>query len=84
MALPTKETKATILDGRLQHDGNPVLTWMMNNVVVQSDAAGNEKPARHKAADKIDGVVAMIMAVGRAVIAEQTASIYETRGFLTT
>lgn len=79
LALPTKETKRLILGGQLQHDGNPILRWMMSNVVVQTDAAGNEKPARDKCTDKIDGVVAMIMATGRAVLDEQTGSIYDTQ-----
>lgn len=77
MAIPTKETKRLILSGKLHHDGNPITRWMISNVVVQTDAAGNEKPARNKSTEKIDGVVAKIMAVGRATTGEELSSIYD-------
>jgi phage terminase large subunit-like protein len=65
MIPPTKVAKDAILGGTLKHNRNPVLRWMMNNVVVHP-GEGKEYPMRDKSADKIDGVVAMIMAVGRA------------------
>jgi len=77
MALPTKETKRVILSGQLAHSGHPVLRWMIANTVVQTDAAGNEKPNREKSGDKIDGTVAMIMAAGRAMLEEDTGSVYD-------
>lgn len=76
MAVPTKETKRLILSGELQHDGNAVMRWMIANTAVQTDAAGNEKPTRDKSSDKIDGVVAKIMATGRA-LADEGGSAYD-------
>ena len=80
MIPPTKQTKNLILAGKLKHDGHPVMRWMMNNVVVH---AGDNKefPMRDKSADKIDGPVAMIMGVGRAVMQPvPTRSFYEDHG----
>jgi phage terminase large subunit-like protein len=65
MIPPTKTAKDAILGGYLKHNGSPVLRWMMSNVVVHP-GEGKEYPMRDKSADKIDGVVAMIMGVGRA------------------
>ena len=65
MIPPTKIAKDAILGGTLHHDGNPILRWMMANVVVHA-GEGKEYPMKDKSPDKIDGVVAMIMAVGRA------------------
>ena len=65
MIPPTKTTKDAILGGYLRHNRSPVLRWMMSNVVVHP-GEGKEYPMRDKSADKIDGVVAMIMGVGRA------------------
>ena len=78
MIPPTKVAKDAILGGKFKHNRNPVLRWMMNNVVVHP-GEGKEYPMRDKSADKIDGVVAMIMAVGRADIQPVAGpSYYET------
>jgi phage terminase large subunit-like protein len=53
--------------GRLEHGGHPVLAWHASNVMAKLDAAGNMKPDREKSTEKIDGFVAAVMAVGRAV-----------------
>lgn len=63
---PVRELERRVLDGRLRHGGNPVMRWQVGNVVIVSDAAGNAKPAKDRSADKIDGVVALLMAVGKA------------------
>lgn len=55
----------TLVSGKLIHPRNPVLTWCASNVVVEMDAAGNIKPNRKKSTEKIDGIVAMAMAIGR-------------------
>ena len=68
MSDPMKELEALVLDGRLTHDGNPVLTWNMANTVCKSDAKENIYPTKERASDdkcKIDGTVALIMAMGR-------------------
>jgi phage terminase large subunit-like protein len=63
---PSKDFESRIADGKVRHAGNPVLTWMVGNAVVKRDASGNIKPDKEKAKDKIDGVVAAIMALARA------------------
>lgn len=82
MAAPTKRFEELILDGSLRHGGNPVLRWHASNVSVEIDAAGNMKPSRKKSTEKIDGIVAAIMAVGRTVSRVQRRSVYEDRGLL--
>lgn len=65
MAAPTKSLEKAILSKQLRHDGHPVLRWCVSNVAVEQDAAGNIKPAKNKSSEKIDGVVALIMAIAR-------------------
>ncbi|MCH8851724.1 MAG: terminase large subunit [Planctomycetes bacterium] len=83
MAAPTKRFEEMILSGEIRHGGNPVLRWHASNVSVELDAAGNMKPSRKKSIEKIDGIVAAIMAVGRCVVRTDTTSVYEERGLLT-
>lgn len=64
LSTPTKEFEKMILDEQLRHDGNPVTAWMLGNVALARDAAENIKPDKKESKDKIDGVVAMIMALG--------------------
>jgi phage terminase large subunit-like protein len=66
MSEPSKAFEAKIVERKVRHGGNPVLRWMVGNAVVKRDAAGNIKPDKEKASGKIDGVVAAIMANGRA------------------
>jgi phage terminase large subunit-like protein len=63
---PTKELERLVLDGRYRHGGNPVMRWMIDNVVVRQDPAGNVKPDKQRSTEKIDGVVAAVMALDRA------------------
>jgi phage terminase large subunit-like protein len=63
---PTKLMLRLLADGKLRHGGNPVLRWMASNLAGRIDPAGNIKPDKEKSADKIDGMVALIMALGRA------------------
>lgn len=65
LSAPSKALEAAIVGGRLRHDGDPVLRWMVSNVAVETDAAGNIKPSKAKSTEKIDGVVALIMALDR-------------------
>ena len=81
---PTKELMKLVLEKRVAHGGHPVLRWMMDNVFIRKDPAGNIKPDKEKSTEKIDGAVAMIMALDRAirngnVISE---SVYDERGIL--
>lgn len=64
MGPPTRSFEERCLNLQLKHDGNPITGWMLSNVVLDQDAAGNIKPAKDKSKDKIDGVVAMVMAIG--------------------
>jgi len=66
---------------RLRHGGNPVLRWMANNMVVGQDPAGNLKPDKGKSMEKIDGMVALVMALDRAL--RNVPFVYETQGIRT-
>lgn len=66
---PMKEAQALIVDGRLHHDGNPAFAWMMGNVTAQEDRNQNVFPRKESAEKKIDGAVALILALGRAMVA---------------
>lgn len=66
MAAPTKELERLVSARRFDHGHHPVLTWMASNAAVTSDAAGNIKPAKDRASEKIDGIVALIMGIGLA------------------
>ena len=84
MTAPTKELERLVLEAKLAHGGNPVLRWMASNVTVETDAAGNLKPSKKKSIEKIDGIVATIMALGRAMVSEGDGkSVYDQRGILT-
>jgi phage terminase large subunit-like protein len=68
LSRPSKEFYRLILDGKLRHGGNPVLRWMVENVHIETDAAANIKPSKKKSKDKIDGVVAAVMALDLAIV----------------
>jgi phage terminase large subunit-like protein len=72
MSEPMKELEALVLQGRFHHDGDPVLTWMISNVVAHLDAKENIYPRKERPENKIDGVVALICALGRAMDAADT------------
>jgi len=80
MSPPTKELLKVVMGRKLLHGGNPVLRWNADNFVVVTDAAENVKPSKEKARERIDGVVALIMALDRAIRNE--ASPYEQRGLI--
>jgi phage terminase large subunit-like protein len=80
MSPPTKELMKITLEQKMAHGGHPVLSWMMDNVYVRTDPAGNIKPDKEKSTEKIDGVVALIMALDRAIRKEIKENIYEKRG----
>lgn len=67
---PMKQLDALILAGRIRHDGNPVLTWNLGNVVARVDAKDNVYPRKEQPENKIDGAVALIGAMGRWLGAE--------------
>jgi phage terminase large subunit-like protein len=63
LSAPTKSLEKSILAKTLRQDGHPVLRWNVGNVAVETDAAGNLKPSKQVSTERIDGVVALIMAV---------------------
>ena len=81
MSPPMKELGKLIASKMLAHGGNPVLNWMADNLVAREDAAGNIKPDKEKSREKIDGMVALIMAVDRATRGG-SVSVYEEREIL--
>jgi len=80
MTAPTKEWEKLVLCGKLRHGNHPVLRWMASNVAVETDAAGNLKPSKKKSFERIDGIVAGVMALGRALVKPEFQSVYETQG----
>ena len=80
MSEPAKEWERLVVQKRLAHGGHPVLRWMMGNTTIEKDPAGNIKPSKAKSTEKIDGIVAGIMGMGRAMVSDLGVSIYETQG----
>ena len=64
---PMKQLEALVFEKRFHHNGDPILTWMVSNVVCHTDAKDNIYPRKERPENKIDGVVALIMALGRAL-----------------
>lgn len=76
MSSPAKDFQRLVVDGNLEHDGNPVLRWMASNVAIEQDAAGNIKPSKKVSTERIDGIVAAVMALG--VMAKQMQPVWST------
>ena len=84
MSAPTKELEKIVFSRELNHGGCPVLRWMASHVVIEQDAAGNMKLSKKKSQEKIDGLVALVMALGRAnVRTEPFKSVYSAQGLST-
>ena len=84
MSPPTKELMKLTLEQKLAHGGHPVLRWMMDNIYIRNDPAGNIKADKEKSTEKIDGAIATIMGLDRAIRCgnDVTASVYDERGIL--
>ncbi|WP_286945836.1 terminase TerL endonuclease subunit [Acetobacterium sp. UBA5834] len=84
MSPPTKELMKLTLEEKIAHGGHPVLRWMMDNIFVRTDPAGNIKPDKEKSTERIDGAVATIMALDRAIRCggNMGGSVYDERGIL--
>ena len=84
MSPPTKEFYKLLMEGNIVHGGNPVMAWMAGNVVMDTDPAGNIKPTKAKSPEKIDGIVAAIMALDRCIRNEgqQQGSVYDERDMI--
>ena len=81
MSQPTRHLEKIVLNKELNHGGNPILRWMVSNLRMKVDASDNIKPDKAKSTEKIDGVVALIMAIGASMNSEQDdESSYNERG----
>ncbi len=80
---PSKDLEARIVSKKVRHASNPILRFCVSNAVVTRDSAGNIKPDKEKAVERIDGVVATVMALSRLICAKTDGgNAYESRGFL--
>lgn len=84
MSAPSKEFEKLVLSEKIEHFGNPVLRWMLSSTLIKTDPAGNIKPDKEKSVQKIDGIVASIMALGEWMTAqaEDDNDPYNKRGML--
>lgn len=82
MSPPTKELMKLTLEKKIAHGGHPVMRWMADNIFIRTDPAGNIKADKEKSTEKIDGVIALIMAMDRAIRCgnDTSESVYEGRG----
>lgn len=84
MAAPTAELERLSVSRLLWHGGHPVLRWNASNVAVRHDPAGNIKPDKERSSERIDGIVAICNALGRALLRDANAgrSVYDSRSIL--
>ena len=84
MSPPTKELMKLVLEEKIAHGGHPVLRWNMDNIFIRTDPAGNIKADKAKSTEKIDGAIALIMALDRAIRCgnDSGESVYDSRGVL--
>ena len=84
MSPPTKELMKLVLEERIAHGGHPVLRWNMDNIFIRTDPAGNIKADKAKSTEKIDGAIALIMALDRAIRCgnDSGESVYDSRGLI--
>ena len=82
MSPPTKELMKLTLEKKIAHGGHPVMRWMADNIFIRTDPAGNIKVDKEKSTERIDGVIALIMALDRAIRCgnDTLESVYESRG----
>jgi phage terminase large subunit-like protein len=77
---PMKHLDGLIVDGKFHFNGDPILTWMFSNVVAHYDNKDNVYPKKERLENKIDGAIALIMALGRAMIGgDEDDSVYNER-----
>ena len=82
MSNPTKDLMRLVLEKSIRHNGHPVLRWNMDNIFVRTDPAGNVKIDKEKSTEKVDGAVALVMALDRAE-KSNGGSVYDGRELLT-
>ncbi|MDR2657490.1 MAG: terminase large subunit, partial [Oscillospiraceae bacterium] len=85
MSAPANDLMRLVLSKKIMHGGHPVLRWNMDNIFIKTDPAGNIKVDKEKSTERVDGAVAMIMALDRAIRCgggTVGASVYDTRGLI--
>lgn len=83
LSTPTRMYERAVTGKHLSHDGNPVLSWAMSNVVTEQDFSGNARPSKRRSTERIDPVVAAVVALAASLHDEKiAASIYEKRGVI--
>lgn len=81
LSAPAKEIEKAIVSGTLVHDGNPVMAWMMDNVMIYQDGNDNIKLSKKSSVEKIDGPVALVMAMAEYLDSEQQTKVYNHTSF---
>lgn len=80
---PMKELESLVRTKQLDHGNHPIMRWMASNVSATMDKVGNIKPGKERYIDKIDGIVALVMAIARWTVNQDQNSVYQERGILT-
>ena len=79
---PMKQIEALVVNKQLAHNGNPVLSWMADNLIIRSDPNDNIAPSKKMSRQKIDGMCAFISAMARVMGQEDFESVYKQKGRL--
>lgn len=82
MGSPTAELERLIVGCKIKHFGHPILEWNFSNVIIRMDPAGSIKPDKQKSTERIDGVVATIMGLGRCMVSNEKPSVYEMQDII--
>ena len=82
LAAPTAESERLVISRSLWHGGHPVLRWNASNVAVRQDPAGNIKPDKERSRERIDGISALVNALGRALLRDNNRYIYRGRAMV--
>jgi len=82
LSAPTKYLEALVMGRQLQHGGNPVLRWCCDNTMCEQDSAGNLKPSKAKSTQRIDGIMALVLAISRLMLRQNKVNPYEERELL--
>ena len=83
MSAPTKEFEKLVLEKKIAHNGHDVLRWNIDNIIIKLDSSGNIKIDKAKSTEKVDGAVALVMSLSRALLnSASQVSVYDSRGLL--
>lgn len=77
---PMKKLDALMRQGKIEHDGSPLVRWCLGNVVAKEDHNGNVYPRKSHVRHKIDPIITILMALAGHLQNEEVASVYESRG----